>query len=67
MPRTYDHGVVAGCVLLQRGHHIAVGGNQIVAQIPNLVERKLGCGVWVKGGSVVDVFALAGQCGFNRH
>jgi hypothetical protein len=24
--------------LLQRGNHVAVGGNQVVAQIPNLVE-----------------------------
>lgn len=42
-----------------------MGGNQVVAQRPNLVERQLGGSMWVEGRGVVDVFALAGQGGFD--
>lgn len=51
--------------LAQRGNHVTVGGNQVVAQRPNLVERQLGGSMWVEGRGVVDVFALAGQGGFD--
>ena len=52
--------------LLQCGNHVAVGGNQIVAQIPNLVEREFGGGMGIEGGGVIDVLALAGQGSFDR-
>lgn len=48
------------CLLDERRQIIAVGFDQVIHQMPDLVEAEFSGGVWVHHGGVVDMLTLAG-------
>ena len=53
--------------LLEGWDHRAMGGDEVITQAPNLVQREFGSGMWIERCCMIDVLALAGEGCFDGH
>ena len=52
--------------LLIRRQHVPMGYDQVIDQMPNLIETQFGGGVRIEHSGVIDMFTLAGEGRFHR-